>query len=55
MREVWLLISDGLFDESPRKPVLTDGGAGGKKPCDGFNGVMCGVSVDGKGWCCDCT
>lgn len=49
MREAGLLISDGLLDESPRRPVPTDGGAGGKKPCDGFNGVMCGVSVDGNG------
>lgn len=51
MREVWLLISFGLFDERPRRPPA--GGAGGKKPCDGFNGVICGWSVDGKGWCWD--
>lgn len=50
MREVGFEIS-GLFDESPRSPVATEGGAGGRNPCEGFNGVMCGESVDGNGWC----
>lgn len=40
MRDVAFEMSFGLFDESPRRPVPTDGGAGGRNPCDGFNGVM---------------
>ena len=48
MRDCELAMSDGLF-ESPRKPAPTCGGAGGKNPCDGFNGVMCGESEVGKG------
>lgn len=51
MRDAWFEISFGLLAESPRKPAPTDGGAGGKNPCEGFSGVMCGESEVGKGWC----
>ena len=54
MREAWFEMSLDLFDESPRKAAPTDGGAGGKNPCEGFNGVIWGESEVGNGWCCDC-
>lgn len=49
MRDAGLLISVG-FVGSPRKVCPTFGGAGGKKPCVGFNGVMCELSFGGSGW-----
>ena len=50
MRDTGFVISVGLF-VNPLKPCPTaDGGAGGKNPCVGFNGVMCGLSLGGKGW-----
>lgn len=49
IRETGFDISFGLF-VSPLKPCPTDdGGAGGRNPCVGFNGVICG-SFGGKGW-----
>jgi len=40
IRDAGLLISVGFVD-SPRKPCPTaDGGAGGRNPCVGFNGVI---------------
>lgn len=53
IRETGFEISDGFgADERLRKLCWTDcGGAGGKKPCDGFNGVMWGGSLGGNGWC----
>lgn len=40
-----------LTEDKPRRPWPTFcGGAGGKKPCDGFKGVMCGGSLGGNGW-----
>lgn len=55
IREVCDEISVGLLTvDNPRSPwPTTGGGAGGKKPCDGFNCVMCGGSLGGKGWCGD--
>lgn len=53
IRDAWFEISDALLDERPRMPA-TEGGAGGKKPCDGFNGVICGASEVGNGWWGDC-
>ena len=42
-----------LFAFIPLIPVVFCGGAGGKNPCVGFNGVICGVSDDGSElWCC---
>lgn len=49
IRETEFEISDCLLPDIPRKPPPA-GGAGGRKPWDGFNGVICGWSVDGNGW-----
>lgn len=53
IREAWFVMSDGFgADERLRRLCPTEGGgAGGKKPWVGFNGVMWGGSFGGSGWC----
>jgi len=49
IRETGFDISVGLL-VIPLNPCPTEeGGAGGRNPCVGFNGVICG-SFGGKGW-----
>lgn len=52
IRDTGFEISDGFDAEVRLRNVCPTfgGGAGGKKPCDGFNGVMWGLSFGGSGW-----